>query len=252
VKPLEFGGVSNIEFFYIADTMRDMDQWKKENRSMGITGKAGVLGLGFGYRSQVSPNGDRAIDRVFTLDTDSSGKAALRAVLNYDLRTMPNDQNVAIRDLKFVAKLWSNWTLENSIMTNPLKANDQALLGGVAQDTRLNNWKISYLGDKHTKAGFVFEELMNDKTSLLQRKVGLDVTLFASNPSPLTLGYRSVLNDGTGPRSTSYEFWLRFEQRPGANQSLSFMLGNMNYAGFRPSGKPLQDWSMRLDYGIRF
>jgi hypothetical protein len=30
------------------------------------------------------------------------------------------------------------------------------------------------------------------------------------------------------------------------------MMGNMNYTGFRPTGKPLQDWTMRLDFGIRF
>ena len=252
VKPLEFGGMSNIEFFYVADTLRDMDQWKKENRSMGLTGKLGEFGMGIGYRSQTVPNGDRAIDRVFSFNSDSTGKAAIRAVMNYDLRTMPNDKNVAIRDLKFIAKLWDDWSLENSIMTNPLKADNNALLGGVAQDTRINNWRINYLGSPNTKAGFVFEELMNDRTSMLQRKVGLDLTLFAKNPSPLTLGYRSVLTDGVGPRSTSYEFYLRFDQRPGANQSLSFMLGNMNYAGFRPSGHALQDWSMRLDYGIRF
>ena len=252
VKPLDLGTIDNVEFFYTADTLHDMDKWAKENRTMGFTGNLGPMSLGYGYRSQVSPNGDRAIDRVFSFNTDKSGKSAVRAELNYDLRTMPTDEVVAIRDLKFVAKFSKDWQVENSIMTNPLKQNNQALLGGVAQDTRTNNWKVNYLGGKSLKAGFVFEEMRNDKTNLLSRKTGIDLTLFASNPSPLTLGYRSVQTDGTGPRSTSHEFWVRFDQRPGPNQTFSMMFGNMNYEGFRPSSSALQNWSLRLDYGIRF
>ena len=251
-KPLDLGSLDNVEFFYVADTLRDQDRWHKENRSMGITGNVGLVGLGFGYRSQISPTGDRAIDRVFSFNTDTTGKSLLRMELNYDLRTMPNNEVIAIRDLKFTAKLSSGWSVEHSMLTNPLKANDKALLGGVAQDTRLNKWQINYLGGKNIKAGFVFEELLNDKTNVLNRKTGVDLVLFASNPSPLTLGYRTVQTDGNGPRSLSHEFWLRFDQRPGPNQSLSLLFGNANFTGFRPSGKPLQDWNLRLDYGIKF
>jgi hypothetical protein len=252
LKPLDWGFLDNVELFYIADTLRDVDRWHKENRSMGISGSIGAFGLGIGYRSQVSPTGDRAIDRVFSFKTDTTGKASIRAELNYDVRTLPDNQQVAIRDFKLVAKLSNNWQLENNMLTNPIEAKQGVLLGGVAKDERINNFKLNYLGDKATKGAFVFEEMRNDKANTLLRKTGLDLTLFADNPSPLTLGYRAVQRDGQGPRSLAHEFFLRFEQRPGPNQSLSLFLGNTNFTGWRPSGKPLQDWSLRLDYGIRF
>jgi hypothetical protein len=252
VKPIDMGFFDNVEFFYMADTLHDMNKWSKENRSMGITGAIGNFGLGVGYRSQVSPTGDRAIDRVFSFKTDTTGKSSIRAELNYDVRTLPNNEQVAIRDLKLIAKLSNNWQLENNVLTNPLEAKQGVLLGGVAKDERLNNFKLSYLGDKHTKGAFVFEEQRNDRANTLLRKTGFDVTLFADNPSPLTLGYRAVQTDGTGPRSLSHEFFLRFDQRAGPNQSLSFAIGNNNFTGWRPGGKPLQDWSLRLDYGFRF
>jgi hypothetical protein len=252
VKPLDLGMFDKVEFFYMADTLRDMDRWHKENRSMGISGAVGTFGLGIGYRSQISPTGERAIDRVFSFNTDTTGKAGIRAELNYDVRTLPNNEQVAVRDFKFIAKLNSNWQFENNILTNPIEAKQGVLLGGVAKDERFNNFKLSYLGDKHTKGAFVFEEQRNDRANTLLRKTGLDITLFADNPSPLTLGYRAVQQDGTGPRSLAHEFFFRFEQRPGPNQSLSFALGNTNFTGWRPNGKPLQDWSLRFDYGFRF
>lgn len=252
VKPLDWGLLDKVEFFYIADTLRDMDRWNKENRSMGFSGAIGSFGLGIGYRSQVSPTGDRAIDRVFSFKTDTTGKAPIRAEMNYDVRTMPNNEEVAIRDFKLVAKLWSNWQLENNVLTNPIEARQGVLLGGVAKDERINNFKLSYLGDKDTKGSFVFEEMRNDRANTLLRKTGLDLTLFADNPSPLILGYRAVQRDGQGPRSLAHEFFLRFDQRPGPNQSLSLFVGNTNWTGWRPSGNALQNWSMRLDYGFRF
>ncbi len=252
VKPIDMGFFDNVEFFYMADTLHDMNKWNKENRSMGITGAIGNFGLGIGYRSQVSPTGDRAIDRVFSFKTDTTGKSSIRAELNYDVRTLPNNEQVAIRDLKLIARLSNNWQLENNVLTNPIEAKQGVLLGGVAKDERLNNFKLSYLGDKSTKGSFVFEEQRNDRANTLLRKTGFDVTLFANNPSPLTLGYRAVQQDGVGPRSLSHEFFLRFDQRAGPNQSLSFAIGNNNFTGWRPGGKPLQDWSLRLDYGFRF
>ncbi len=251
-KPLDWGMFDNVEFFYQADTLRDMDRWHKENRSMGFTTAVGKMSLGYGYRSQISPNGDRAIDRVFSFKSDSTGKGPIRAELNYDLRTMPNNEVVAIRDLKLIAKLGGDWQLDHTMLTNPIEARQGVLLGGVAKDVRTNNWTVSYLGSKSTKSSFTFEEMTNDKTNVILRKTGFNLTLFADNPSPLFLGYRAVENDGSGPRSLQHEFFLRFDQKPGPNSSLSLMIGNMNFAGWRPSGKPLQDWTMRLDYGIRF
>lgn len=252
VKPLDMGLLDKVEFFYMADTLRDMDRWHKENRSMGISGAIGDFGLGIGYRSQISPTGERAIDRVFSFKTDTTGKAGIRAELNYDVRTLPNNEQVAVRDFKLIAKLNSNWQFENNVMTNPIEAKQGVMLGGVAKDERFNNFKLTYLGDKTTKGAFVFEEQRNDRANTLLRKTGLDITLFADNPSPLTFGYRAVQQDGTGPRSLAHEFFFRFDQRPGPNQSLSFALGNTNFTGWRPNGKPLQDWSLRFDYGFRF
>ncbi len=253
VKPLSFGSLTELEMFYTADTLRDGGRWKKENRTMGFTGKLGNVGFGYGYRSETDPTGGRAIDRVFSFNSDTTGKSALRFELNYDLRTLPNNKEVAIREFKFVAQPFRNWSVESSMITNPLdnRKKQGKFLGFVAKDTRINSWEIKYTGSS-TVGSFIYTEKRNDRTKLLQRQVGLNLTLFTSSGSPLKLSYLTNLNDLNGTRQARHEFWLRFEQMPGPNQTLGLSMGNKNWQFGRPDGSLLQNWSARVDYGIRF
>jgi len=124
-------------------------------------------------------------------------------------------------------------------------------LGFVAKDTRINSWEIKYTGSG-TVGSFIYTEKRNDRTKLLQRQVGLNLTLFTSSGSPLKLSYLTNLNDLNGTRQARHEFWLRFEQMPGPNQTLGLSMGNKNWQFGRPDGSLLQNWSARVDYGIRF
>ncbi|MCH7945851.1 MAG: hypothetical protein IIC73_07560, partial [Armatimonadetes bacterium] len=172
----------------------------------------------------------------------------------YDIRTLPNNKEVAIREFKFVAQPFKNWSIESSMITNPLdnRKKQGKFLGFVAKDTRINNWEIKYTGDSNTVGSFVYMEKRNDRTKLLQRQVGVNLTLFAANGSPLKLSYMTNLNDSNSGRQARHEFWLSFDQAPGPNQSLGLSFGNRNWQFGRPGGTPLQSWSARVDYGIRF
>ncbi len=110
VRPLNWGWMRNVQFHYAVNTNRDWMRWQREDRTMGIGGTVGRIGLGFNYRSQIDPMGQRAIDRVFRVSTDPEGKAPFRADLVYNLRTMPDDRQVMVRDLKLVAGEGQRWS----------------------------------------------------------------------------------------------------------------------------------------------
>ncbi|MCH7903360.1 MAG: hypothetical protein IH944_02205 [Armatimonadetes bacterium] len=252
VAPLTIGPMSNVNFYYSADTERDMNRWKRERKTFGFEGSLFGLDIGYAYLSVINPaTSERSIDRVMSLSSGVAEGALLSFEFNYDLRTQPDNKNVMIRDFKFTVRPHKDWVLENEIITNPLKQQKNAVLGSIAQDTRVNKWKIGYIGSDSLKSSFVFEEIRNDRTQQLSRDIGVDLTLFANNPSPLKLSYRVSQRD-KGQRTTRHLISLQFDQHPGENQTLSLFVGNENWSDGRPSNGPLRNWRLRLDYSLRF
>ncbi|MBX3111669.1 MAG: hypothetical protein KF857_06635 [Fimbriimonadaceae bacterium] len=253
VKPFELGSIKDIRFSYSADTARDNYAWQKENRRIGFGASYGNIGFGFDYFSQVAGDGFRAIDRVFNLTTDKTGKAAVRGELKYGVRTLPTDDQVMIRDYAVSIQFNDHAQLVHQLVTNPLQQRNDVILGSVPVDERKNIWSFKYFKDKNFKFDMSFNEVQRDAVAQsLYREAKVDTTFFASNPSPLNLSYSLLQWDRNGERQTAHKFGLRFDQRPGKNQSLSFWLENLNWGNSRPVGSNLQNWGMRLDYSVRF
>lgn len=251
-KPLQWGWINDVRFYYNADTYRDRWAWQRENRSLGFGATRGALAFGFDYNSQVAPTGERGIDRFFTFTTDRTGKGSLVATLRYGVRTLPDDREVMIRDYNLSWKPTENLVLNHSMVTNPLAPQNGVLLGTLPQPLRTNTWSLNYTREKDFKAGLFWKENQDENRLLRTREGGIDLLFRASNASPIRLTYGVHQTDQGQGRMTAHKFGLYFNQRPGPNQSWTLMLENLNWQHGRPSGSTLQNWNARLDYSWRF
>ncbi|MBS1721872.1 MAG: hypothetical protein JSS66_02575 [Armatimonadetes bacterium] len=252
VKPMHWGFLQDVRFNYAVDSVHDMDAWQKEYRTMGFGARIGAFAFSLDYKSQGLPAGDRAIDRVFAFTTDVSGKSKLRADVKYNLRTLPFGQQAMIRNYTITAEPFKNWSLTHSLITNPLQADNNALLGAVATPTRSNKWGINYEGDPRTKFAMGYEEFYNEANNQQVSALKFGATLFANNPSPLVIEYIVAETNASGEMQRSHGISLNFTQRPGPNQSLAFKISNLNWELARPSDQSIQNWNLRLDYSWKF
>ncbi|MBL8066499.1 MAG: hypothetical protein JNM34_11690, partial [Chthonomonadaceae bacterium] len=251
VKPFQWGWFRDVKFNYSADTARDMDQWQRENRAMGLGARIGAFGFAWDYKSQSLPFGDRAIDRIFSFTTDTTGKGRLRADVSYNVRTLPMGNQATIRDYQITALPSKSWEIVHSLKTNPLQSDGNALLGAIATPNRLNKWNVNYLGNKRTNFGLAYEEFFNEQTNQQTSVLKLGLKLFADNPSPLDLEFITAESNTTGVMQRSHGFKLGFVQRPGPNQSLSFSFSNLNWELARPEDQSINNWNFRLDFSWR-
>jgi hypothetical protein len=251
-KPLDWGWLKDVRFHYTVDSVRDYDLWQRENRSMGFGARLNSFAFGYDYRLQTLPTGDRAIDRQFSFTTDVTGKGWLRGDVRYNLRTLPMGQQVMVRNFSITAEPVKGWTLTHSVLANPLQADGNVILGEFAQPTRSNKWGLLYSGDPGTKLQATWEEFLNEQTGLEVAAARIGVTMFADNPSPLHLEYVLAQTNEAGEKRRSHGFNIRFDQRAGPNQSLAFRLGNTNWELARPGDQKHQNWTLRLDYSVRF
>ncbi|MBX3095630.1 MAG: hypothetical protein KF812_02090 [Fimbriimonadaceae bacterium] len=251
-RPLDWGFLDDVRFHFTADTLHDKSLWQKENRGMGFGATIGSFRFGFDYRSQIDSLQQRAIDRVFSVSTDTEGDAPVRADIIYDVRTMPNNEQVMVRNFRFVAGAGQTWTLNHEVQTNPLKDDNRALLGSVATEWRTNRWSLGYNGFHDAKLALAFDEKINDKTNQLIRGAGIDLTMFANSGSPLKLEYRLNQEETNGNRRTRHWFALAFNQQPGPNQTFGISVTNLNWEHMRPSNTLANQWGFRMDYSIRF
>lgn len=251
-KPLVWGGLKDVRFQYAAETVRDNFVWQKEDRRLGFGANVAGVSLDLGYRSQTVGDQYRAVDRTVKFVSDPTGKAPVRVSLLYGSRTLPNDTSVAVRDYSLCWVMGKGMQLEHSVVTNPL-ANGGPYLETTPVDERRNQWSLKWAGDKSRKADLTWKEVLRDRQDdALYREASVNCTLFADNPSPLTFSYGLVQWDRNGTRQTSNKFSLGFIQRPGPNQSLSFLLTNLNYGQTVASGMRPQNWGLRVDFFSRF
>ncbi|MCU0316437.1 MAG: hypothetical protein MUC92_07575 [Fimbriimonadaceae bacterium] len=252
-RPLTLGILSDIRFHYVADTQRDWDRWQRENRSMGFGASIGSVAFGLDYNSMVNPNQDRAIDRIFSFTTDKANKAPVRASIRYGVRTLPNNEDVMIRDFSVFFQPNKHLVLSHSVVTNQLQQRQDLILGSLPIDERRNIWNVKWMNDADTTFDFSWNEVRRDRLNdALYREGKVNARLFANNPSPLDLSYSVLQWERNGQRQTAHRFGFSYIQKPGPNQNLSFTLENLNWQHSRPTGASLQNWNLRLDYGIRF
>lgn len=253
VTPFRFGIVEDFKFYYRTDTQRDYLSWQKELLNMGSSFGVGSFGFAWDYASQVGADGNRAIDRTFTLSTDRSNKAPLRAAVKYGVRTLPNDEEVMIRDYSLTYQASRNLLLQHNLLTNPVQQRGNALLGTVSLDERRSSWVAKYQNDPRFAFDFSWSEIKREQRGeRLKREARLDMTLFADNASPVKLSYALQQYDRNNFRSLAHSYGISFTQRPGPNQALSFSLEHLQWGQGRPGDSRLRDWALRFDYNWRF
>lgn len=251
-KPLTLGFLSDVKFNFGIDTASDRSTWLKENRLISFTGKIGANAVGYEYKSQMHPTGYRGIDRLFTFSTDQNEKLPLRASVKYKLRTLPWDEQVMIRDYSLTARPAKNIELTHQLLTNPEVAKGDSILGSITQASRVNRWKLDVKQNADLTIGGSWDELINDQNHTMVRTGGLNLTLFGSTGSPLQLFYGVEESDKGGNRSLTNRYHIRFDQHPGPNQTFSFFAGNVSYQKTVAAGLNRDNWTIRMDYQIRF
>lgn len=250
-KPFSLGFVKDLQLNASLDTLADRSKWQKQNKEFSISGKIGSNAFLYGYKGQIHPTGYHAIDRYFSFVTDQSEKKPLVANLQYKLRTLPWDEQIMIRNFSITARPTKNIEIVNQMLTNPTADRPDQLLGSVVQASRMNRWKINFKGTGNVLFGGQWDEIM-DKAHPRQRTAGINMTLNAKSPSPIKLFYGLEQADANNRRRTSNRYTLQFDQRPGPNQMFSLFLGNVNYDYSIVDGKRGDNWTVRLDWQIRF
>lgn len=252
-RKLNFGPFRDVDFRFAYDAAADRTAWSRENRFGGISGKFLGLTFGYDYRGQMHANGERGIDRAFVLKTDPDQKKALRANLAYKVRTLPQDQQVMIRDFDVTLRLAKNLEVTHQLQTNPEVFRSDAFLGSVPQAARAARWRLDGTGNSNFLIGATWEQLANDLDRRSATTGGVNLTLFGRSGSPLKLFYGMEEQFGQGiQRRIIQRYSLRFDQKAGPNQAFSIFMGNVSYEHSLIEGVGRNNFTVRLDYQLRF
>lgn len=251
-KPFTLGALKDVKIGLGQDTAADNGAWLRENKTASFSARLGMNTFGYDYRSQINNLQQRAADRTFSLQTDPSETSNLRATATYKLRTLPGDQQVAIRNFSVTARPIKGMELTNQMLTNPEMPRGDVLLGSMWQPVRVNKWKLDYLKDPNFKIAGSWEEQRNDDSNALYRLGGVTMTFFEKLGSPLTLFLGSEQAGGNVPRRSSNRWSLRYDQRPGPNQFFSLFVGNVTYGGTIADGVKRSNLSVDLEYQFKF
>jgi hypothetical protein len=252
-KPFRMLGFQNVKFNLGLDTAADNRNWLKENRLVSIQGNLAKATVGFEYKSQIHPSGYRGIDRTFLFTTDPSDKNWLRASMKYKVRTLPWDEVIAIRDFNVVAKPAKNIEISHQMLTNPEVVRSDVFLGSVPQAARANKWKVDYRQGANFTFGGEWQELMDEQNKTMVRTAGVNLKLFESKGSPLSLYYGLEQSSNPGLRRSIHRYSLKYDQKAGPNgQIFSLFLGNVSYQHNIADGQLRNNWTARLDYQFRF
>jgi hypothetical protein len=78
------------------------------------------------------------------------------------------------------------------------------------------------------------------------------LSFFEDTGSPLKLFYGLEQADGNVLRNTRHRYSIQYDQKAGPNQSLSFFLGNLSYQHRIENGFDRNNWTMRVNYQLKF
>lgn len=252
-KPFTVGFVKDLKFNIATNTVRDNDFWHRESNVGNFSAKLFGHDLGFDYLSQYHPQSrQRAIDRVFRFQTNGGDKAPLSAKVNYKVRTLPDGKQYDVRDIAVSATPMKNWKVTHQLQSYPEVPRGDVLLGTVLQPTRTIQWKLEQTAGANTLFGASWEERLNEQTKQMSRTAGVNLTLNAKNPSPIQLFYGIEQGDRNGHRSTAHRYSLRYDQKPGPNSNMSLFLGNLSWEDGRSPNLRRENWSMRLEWQVKF
>lgn len=251
-KPVDFGAFKNLKLAFSYDTAADYSAWLRENRFVSVSSTLLGTNLGYEYKGQMTTAGDRGIDRAFKFETPQADKNWLRASIYYKARTLPNDQNVAIRDFTVSVKPSKVVTLEHHMFTNKEVARGDALLGSITEADRTNQWNLNWQKSANMTIGGTWKEALNDSTTALSRTAGLTLKLNEAKGSPLTLFYGLEQVDGNVTRQTRHRYSFQFDQKPGPNQIFSMFFGDISYQHSIADNASRNNFTVRMDYQLKF
>jgi len=251
-KPLTIAMLQDVKFNFSMDNASDYTNWLRENRLISFGGRMGSNQIGYEYRSQMSTNGLRGIDRSFRFDTSPSERAWLKASIFYKVRTLPTNGQVMIRNYNVTAKPIKDIELVHKLSTNPEEARADLLLGSQVRPERTAEWGLNWKRNHAWTVGGSWVERISDQTNARSRTAFVNLTLGENTPSPIRLSYGLEETSGNQDRRTNQKYSLAFDQRPGANQMLSLYLGNVSYEGYVEGGKGWANLTLRLNYQVKF
>ncbi len=252
-KPFNWGPFQNVKIRLGYESKTEGGLWQKENELAEFSATAFGVALGSSYTQIMLPGEQRAIDRLFTLDLDPSHQKDLQARMKYKIRTLPNDTTQIIREYDLSYKLGDLFKVSHTLKALPEKQQGGLPFGTLAQPLVTRKWALEYLPNSDTSLTFGFEDMMNSERHTLDRRTDLSLTLFKSSGSPLRLRYGVEQREqpSTG-RRTRHVYELAFDQKPGPNQSLSLIIGNVTWQHGIAEGQYWNSWTFRLDYQLRF
>lgn len=251
--PMNLGLIKNFTFNFAMDTATDWSNWVRENRMAGIAGMIGSNKISLDYRSQMSANGFRGIDRTVTFETDQSEKRAIVGKMRYTVRDLPRDDAVMIRDFSLTLRPAKGIQLTHQMLTHPEDPQPRADVPMFKNTNpwRVNKWTINVDQGRTGLAGS-WEERLNSITKESSRLAGVTLDLFKKSGSPVQVFYGVEQRWGNQLRQTAHRYYLRFDQRPGPNQLLSIFAGNVSYEHSILNGMNRNNWTVNVNYQIRF
>jgi hypothetical protein len=252
VKTFNVGVLKNVGFTFGYDAAADNYAWVRENRLAGFTANVGANRIGFEYRSQMAPDGDRAVDRLFQLDTGNAPGSKLSAQIQYKVRTLPAGEKLMFRNFNISYRPMSNVSLTHQLLTNPEVPNANVLLGTVPQGVNVNRWTLDWKLNANYSVAGNYDHKFDERSRAFSTTGGLTFNLFQASGSPLSVFYGIEQTGGNIRRTSIERYYLQFNQRPGPNQSFSLYAGNVTYVHNVADGFRRNNWSLRLDYAIRF
>ena len=251
-KPFRLGPLNDVKLHMGMDTASDRAKYLKENQLFQFSGVVAGAKVGYEYVGQMHQSGIRGIDRAFRFESDANKNNFLSASVFYKVRTLPWDDQIMIRNFNFTMRPSKALELVHKLETNPEQARGDVILGSIPVAARSSRWELNYKKDKNLTLGASWVELINDQSNALTRTGGVNMTLFESTGSPLSLYYGVEQAQGNIDRRTQQRYHLRFDQRPGPNQMLNFFVGNISYEGAYAENQRVNNWSFRLNYQLKF
>lgn len=251
-KPLSYAGFSDVKFSFGLDTAADLTQYLRENQAGSLSGRFGKNTFAFGYRGQLAATDEQAIDRSVTLGTDPDPRKPLVLNGTVKLRTLPEDKEYTSRNFSVTARPLPGIELVNQVQTNLEQPDASVLLGSRLMADRSNAWRLNFKGNGDTSFGASWEQKSNDDTAAWATTSGVNLTMFQKSGSPLKLFYGLEEVQGNLPHRMTTRYSFQFDQRPGPNQLFSLFVGNVDYRYSIADGMGRDNWTMRLNYQIRF
>ncbi len=231
-KPFKFGPLSNLNFSVNVATASDYSAYNQKNDVLSLSGKiAGSNNFLVSYKSLMDPTGVLDTDRFASFQTDPNPKKWIQADLKVKERESPTTGLVLIRDYSLTLRPIKNLEITNHMLTNPeVEFRPDLIMGSLTSPWRVNEYKLDYHTSADTTIGATYEERRNDLDNAYYRTAGMDMELFKTSGSPLTLWFGMEQGGGGGlPHEFAQRFYLKYFEKPGPNQTFNIFLGNLAY-----------------------